>query len=1001
MQLVTLADPEGRYYVPASDNTIGPSASLPGPESVYLVENLGRPGKILRTGNRLTLRHLATNRLVAMDRGKGCLVLTHEQRDHHTGTHVALLRALHARTHGGLLRWRLADHGDEHGAAAVEVIALDRSSGARILGGSGALVRAGADVRAVATRGEVLNFHPAAITDVRDIHDGQLVWLSIGGHPLHSGNDDADEAPVEVGSLRRGPLQDAWWGGRIFRVQALESDTYLSDGQRFRLRETVLLQSSERRALVLRNDRLMVAAKVADDDPSSIFTYASLVDLDLNWAGSRLDNATLVDPPREEGFRRVRTEGRVFVTAQVGTIPLKEFCSKARRDIMTTATAIGQEQALEAGYSFRGVVGWVWPSARPGTVVARQYWSGARGDNLLVATEAGEYSAGGYRYVYDDCYIYPPKGVEATTTSFGPERSPQLSVASDRLSVADSKINFGSKVTFGGKPRALKALVLSGGGAKGAFEAGAVAELWKTGYRPDIICGVSVGAVNAIKLAEGAPDSAEQLVAMWRAFSADRNAIFWRNYHLWLLEAAVQRALDSAEDAALWGGVAKLFMGLLNPVSMFSDDVTAVATTLLTAEANGLDDHLRRVLNLATMTHGMHCMEPLRRLITEHTRPALIRAAGTVLRLGISDAKSGTFFSVGEPIADGDLANYGYIDPEPDMALSADWLRQPAFGCKRFAMRLRDAVYASSIMPLFMEPMEMQLGSPRLVDTEHGRVGLLHGDVPEAVRNIVQAMSPNGEPNWSPNHNPIEHLAGTIDHYAERHGLPADKEARAAKIRQTARLTADGKRGRDSSRRVLFDGGLVDAVPLRTAMRLGATEILVVGVDEFGVGGQPVETSAPITQYSWLDNIVGGAGIMGGIDPATLPAVKYLFSTLGGFVHNTARNDVLAPLGVLDARRVGEIAREMLPADRHANFAQQVREAMDATVENRRDWLGGTTGLGGTRAMAYGDLSCGGVSVDMILPDRPLLDAQAFDDAAGVEEALELGRIAARDPIAM
>ena len=50
--------------------------------------------------------------------------------------------------------------------------------------------------------------------------------------------------------------------------------------------------------------------------------------------------------------------------------------------------------------------------------------------------------------------------------------------------------------------------MLSGGGAKGAFEAGAIAALWKQGYRPDIVCGVSVGAVNAIKLAEKQPDLA-------------------------------------------------------------------------------------------------------------------------------------------------------------------------------------------------------------------------------------------------------------------------------------------------------------------------------------------------------------------------------------------------------------------------------------------------------------------------------------------------------------
>jgi predicted acylesterase/phospholipase RssA len=49
------------------------------------------------------------------------------------------------------------------------------------------------------------------------------------------------------------------------------------------------------------------------------------------------------------------------------------------------------------------------------------------------------------------------------------------------------------------------AFVLSGGGAKGDFEIGpgAVRYLFEKGYRPQIIIGASVGAINAVKLADG------------------------------------------------------------------------------------------------------------------------------------------------------------------------------------------------------------------------------------------------------------------------------------------------------------------------------------------------------------------------------------------------------------------------------------------------------------------------------------------------------------------
>jgi predicted acylesterase/phospholipase RssA len=46
-------------------------------------------------------------------------------------------------------------------------------------------------------------------------------------------------------------------------------------------------------------------------------------------------------------------------------------------------------------------------------------------------------------------------------------------------------------------------LVLSGGGAKGDFEVGAVRFLYDSGFRPNVIAGSSVGAINAVKLAEG------------------------------------------------------------------------------------------------------------------------------------------------------------------------------------------------------------------------------------------------------------------------------------------------------------------------------------------------------------------------------------------------------------------------------------------------------------------------------------------------------------------
>ena len=64
------------------------------------------------------------------------------------------------------------------------------------------------------------------------------------------------------------------------------------------------------------------------------------------------------------------------------------------------------------------------------------------------------------------------------------------------------------------------ALVLSGGGAKGAFQVGAEKYAREVrGYKWDIIAGVSVGALNGGMLAIG---KYEQLLETWNTISADQ-----------------------------------------------------------------------------------------------------------------------------------------------------------------------------------------------------------------------------------------------------------------------------------------------------------------------------------------------------------------------------------------------------------------------------------------------------------------------------------------------
>jgi NTE family protein len=58
-----------------------------------------------------------------------------------------------------------------------------------------------------------------------------------------------------------------------------------------------------------------------------------------------------------------------------------------------------------------------------------------------------------------------------------------------------------------------KALVLSGGGARGAYQAGVFRCLEEQKWIPDIICGTSVGAINACAIGSGL--NSQELINLW------------------------------------------------------------------------------------------------------------------------------------------------------------------------------------------------------------------------------------------------------------------------------------------------------------------------------------------------------------------------------------------------------------------------------------------------------------------------------------------------------
>ena len=64
----------------------------------------------------------------------------------------------------------------------------------------------------------------------------------------------------------------------------------------------------------------------------------------------------------------------------------------------------------------------------------------------------------------------------------------------------------------------MKILLLSGGGAKGSFQAGVIEQLYNSGWKADVVAGISVGALNGAMVATG---RAMRLTGLWRNISPE------------------------------------------------------------------------------------------------------------------------------------------------------------------------------------------------------------------------------------------------------------------------------------------------------------------------------------------------------------------------------------------------------------------------------------------------------------------------------------------------
>ncbi len=210
------------------------------------------------------------------------------------------------------------------------------------------------------------------------------------------------------------------------------------------------------------------------------------------------------------------------------------------------------------------------------------------------------------------------------------------------------------------------AIVLSGGGAKGDFEVGAVRCLYDHGITPKILCGTSVGSINALKLAEGetgadlgAPQNhvrgLKGLEKIWLSLNTDKD--------MWSLEAGaaqlfaaipniqadintVEAQLPGLVSAGIGGAIAS-FLG--------APFILAFAPALadaggLSAPVSDLIANAMTVIKDAGNIQGLANYDPLEALMRQGVNyfPPHQQASGIALRLAMVALEDGALRYVTE-----------------------------------------------------------------------------------------------------------------------------------------------------------------------------------------------------------------------------------------------------------------------------------------------------------------------------------------------------------------
>jgi NTE family protein len=208
---------------------------------------------------------------------------------------------------------------------------------------------------------------------------------------------------------------------------------------------------------------------------------------------------------------------------------------------------------------------------------------------------------------------------------------------------------------------AVRALALSGGGAHGSFQLGALGALYDVyGFRPDVIAGTSVGSINGIKLAlaqppavndpaailasvaAGQPDSGltalRSLEALWEMLSASGGfftikPVFAGTVIQDLIEGLMTESSSGPPLSATLGGTLDLVSGVLG---------APIVSTFAGPWAADFLQKVKATILAALTENGIFTMNPVSMLLNDEANLTLADlAAGTPLYMATVALESG------------------------------------------------------------------------------------------------------------------------------------------------------------------------------------------------------------------------------------------------------------------------------------------------------------------------------------------------------------------------